>query len=102
MAERAAHVLRVVFGTRAEADRAAESIHHAHGRIRGTTAERLGSFPAGTTYAADDPELLFLVTTSLIEVTSKLYGRYVRRLSFGEQGAVLRRHVRVRPDPRSH
>jgi GNAT superfamily N-acetyltransferase len=59
--------------------------HHAHSRIRGTTTERLSPFPAGTAYAADDPELLCWVTTSLIEVTSKLYGRYVRRLSFGEQ-----------------
>jgi uncharacterized protein (DUF2236 family) len=75
----------MVFGSRAEADAAAAKVREVHGRIHGTTREELGPFPAGTRYSADDPELLFWVNTALTEVTMKLYGRYVRRLSIGEQ-----------------
>jgi uncharacterized protein (DUF2236 family) len=75
----------IVFGNRQEADAAAARVREVHSRVRGTTKEALGPFPAGTPYAADDPELLFWVNTSLIEVMLKLYGRQVRRLAIGEQ-----------------
>src|SRR5215470_7583684 len=55
------HTLRALylmtFGTRLEAELAGEVVQAVHAQVRGTTRERLGGFPAGTPYSADDPEL---------------------------------------------
>src|SRR4051794_27931641 len=46
----------VVYGERSEALRATRRVRAMHRRVRGELAEPAGCFPAGTPYAADDPE----------------------------------------------
>jgi uncharacterized protein (DUF2236 family) len=75
----------IAFGSRAEADAVGEAVRDVHERVRGTTATRLGPFPAGTGYAANDPELMLWVNATLTEVALAIYGRLVRRLTLGER-----------------
>ena len=52
----------IAFGTRGGADRATRRVRAMHARVRGELAdEPAGRFPAGTPYAADDPELLLWI-----------------------------------------
>src|SRR6266536_4831027 len=46
----------IVFGTRAEADGVGALVQTVHESVRGRLRESVGAFPAGTPYAADDPE----------------------------------------------
>src|SRR3954465_8278176 len=48
----------IACGAREKAGRAAGRVRAMHGRVRGERAEPAGRWPAGTPYAADDPELL--------------------------------------------
>jgi uncharacterized protein (DUF2236 family) len=52
-----------------------------HGRL----PEQIGSYPAGTPYRADDPELLLWVLFTLVDSTLVVYRRYVRSLSRAEE-----------------
>ena len=52
----------IAFGTQADADRATRArARHAPRACAGRCAEPAGRFPAGTPYAADDPELLLWI-----------------------------------------
>src|SRR5437763_16643283 len=48
----------IYFGTRAEADRVLSYVNRLHEQVKGTLPEDAGQFPAGTPYAAFDPELM--------------------------------------------
>ena len=65
--ERLARTARVIdaitYGPRADADRLTRRVRAMHRRVRGELAEPAGRFPAGTPYAADDPELEEAVDT---------------------------------------
>ena len=56
--------------------------------VRGELAEQAGRWPAGTPYAADDPELLLWILATLMDSASLVYGRYVARLSRAERDAL--------------
>ncbi|HKP17639.1 MAG TPA: oxygenase MpaB family protein [Gaiellaceae bacterium] len=71
----------LVFGTRAEADGAAEGIRSRHATVRGRLDRRAGRFPAGTAYAADDPDLLSWVHAACVDTALVMYRTFVRRLS---------------------
>ena len=71
----------VAWGPREEADAATARVRSIHARIRGRLDEDAGPWPAGTPYAADDPELLLWVLATLMDSASLYYGKYVRRLS---------------------
>jgi uncharacterized protein (DUF2236 family) len=58
-----------------------------HRRVRGTLGEPAGRFPAGTPYAADDPELLLWVLATLADSALVVYQKYVGRLTTGERDA---------------
>ena len=58
-------IYTVVYGTRAEADRAAARVRAIHASVQGSIPERRGSYPAGTRYAARDPQLLLWVHGTL-------------------------------------
>jgi uncharacterized protein (DUF2236 family) len=58
----------ITLGTKAEAERAAEAVRTVHSRVRGWTDARLGRFPSGTRYSADDPELMLWVHATLVEL----------------------------------
>src|SRR3712207_6527086 len=56
---RTARVLSTIgFGSREEADAATRRVRAMHRRVSGTITEPVGSYPAGTPYRADQPDLL--------------------------------------------
>ena len=71
----------VAFGARAEADRATRRVRAMHRRVRGELSEPVGRFPAGTPYAADDPELLLWILATLVDSALVVYERYVGSLT---------------------
>lgn len=75
----------MAFGTKVEADRAGEAVQRVHAIVRGTTAGKLGRFPAGTPYSADDPELMLWVHATLVEASLAVYHRFVHALSDDDQ-----------------
>jgi uncharacterized protein (DUF2236 family) len=80
----------VTFGTKAEADRAGAAVQAVHARVHGTTRRRLGGFPAGTRYAADDPALMLWVHATLVHASLSAYERFEQRLTRAEQEAYYR------------
>ena len=76
---------RVVFGDMRTAEAAARRIRAAHGRVRGVTAESGGRYPKGTSYHANDPELLLWVHATLVRTALDVYQRYVGPLTIAEQ-----------------
>ena len=77
----------ITFGPRAAADRMTRRVRAMHRRVRGELAEPAGRFPAGTPYAADDPELLLWILAAIVDSSLLVYGKYVRRLSRDERAA---------------
>ena len=75
----------ITYGTKAEAERAAEAVQTVHSRVHGTTGVHLGRFPAGTPYSASDPELMLWVHATLVEASLAVYQRFVHVLSPEEQ-----------------
>jgi uncharacterized protein (DUF2236 family) len=69
--------LAMIFGTHAEAERAAAQIRAVHGRVRGTLAEKTGAFEAGTSYDAADPELLLWVQATLVDTSMRAFELFV-------------------------
>jgi len=80
-------VWAIVFGTRAQADRAARRVRAMHGKVHGNLPEAMGRYPAGTPYSALDPELLLWVHATLVDTALLVHGRWVRPLSDAEQSA---------------
>ncbi len=77
----------VVHGDRAAADRATARVRAVHSRFRGTLPEPAGRFPAGTPWAADDPDLLLWIIATLADSGLLVHERYVRALSRAERQA---------------
>jgi uncharacterized protein (DUF2236 family) len=75
----------IVFGPRAQADRLTGRVRAMHSRVRGELEEPVGRFPAGTPYAADDPELLLWILAAIVDSTLIAYERYVGSLSADER-----------------
>ena len=80
-------VWAVVFGSRAQADRAAARVRVMHRRVKGTIAEPMGPFPAGTEYSALDPELLLWVHATLVDTALLVHSKWVRPLRLPEREA---------------
>lgn len=86
---RTARVLSTIgFGSRRDADRVTAHVRTMHRRVNGGLAESAGTYPAGTRYRADDPELLLWVLFTLADSATIVYGKYVRGLSRDEQLAL--------------
>ena len=77
----------IMFGPRAEADRLTRRVRAMHRRVHGELAEPAGRFPAGTPYAADDPELLLWILAAIVDSSLLVYDKYVARLSRDERDA---------------
>jgi uncharacterized protein (DUF2236 family) len=77
----------ITWGSREDADRATRRVRAMHRRVRGTLAEPAGRFPAGTPYAADDPELLLWILACLVDSALVVYQKYVRSLTPAERDA---------------
>lgn len=78
----------VTYGPRREAERATRRVRAMHGKVRGELHEAAGRFPAGTPYAADDPELLLWILATLVDSGMTVYQRYVRELAAAEREAL--------------
>ncbi|HEV2075415.1 MAG TPA: oxygenase MpaB family protein, partial [Thermoleophilaceae bacterium] len=73
------------FGSREDADRVTAHVRAMHRRVRGRLKQAVGPYPAGTAYAADDPELLMWVLFTLVDSGLAVYERYVGSLSEEER-----------------
>ena len=80
----------IVFGSRREGDRAGEIVRAVHAAVCGRTDEPLGPFPAGTAYAAFQPELMLWVHATLVETSLGIFNRFARALTASEQEAYYR------------
>jgi uncharacterized protein (DUF2236 family) len=72
----------IVWGRRADADRLTRRVRAMHRKVRGTLPREAGPFPAGTPYAADDPELLLWILACLVDSAVLVHDRYVERLDY--------------------
>jgi uncharacterized protein (DUF2236 family) len=85
---RTAQVLGTIgFGERADANRVTRAVRAMHKRVSGTLREPVGPYPAGTSYRADDPELLMWVLFTLVDSGLVVYRTYVGSLSRDEEAA---------------
>jgi len=80
----------ITYGSRQEAERAGAAVQAVHARVRGTTREPLGPFPAGTRYDASDPDLMLWVHATLVASSLSAYRRFVARLTADEQESYYR------------
>jgi uncharacterized protein (DUF2236 family) len=85
---RTAQVLDTIgFGAAADAERATRRVRAMHRRVSGELREPVGRFPAGTTYRADDPDLLLWILAALADSALVVYERYVGTLTRDERDA---------------
>jgi uncharacterized protein (DUF2236 family) len=85
----------VFFGTTEEADKALAFVLRLHGRVKGTTEEALGPWPAGTPYSALDPDLMLKgVVAPTFDSARAVYEALVRPLSHGERDSMWRDYLR--------
>jgi uncharacterized protein (DUF2236 family) len=80
----------VVFGPRTEAERVTAIVRRVHSGVRGELRAPAGRFPAGTPYAADDPQLLLWILATLVDSGIVVHERYVGRLTRDERDAYWR------------
>jgi uncharacterized protein (DUF2236 family) len=80
-------IYTVVYGTRAEADRAAARVRAIHAGVQGAIPEQLGVHPAGTRYAAGESELLMWVHGTLVDTALVMHETFVRPLAETERQA---------------
>ncbi len=88
---RTAEVLETItYGQKERAAVMTRRVRAVHRRVRGQLPETAGRFPAGTPYAADDPELLLWILASLADSNLLVYDRYVRALTAAERNLYWR------------
>jgi uncharacterized protein (DUF2236 family) len=80
----------IVFGTREEADRVGAIVQHVHGYVHGELGEDVGVFPAGTAYAASDPELMLWVHGTLVDTGIAMHEAYLGPLDADDRAAFYR------------
>ena len=89
--ERTAQVLEsITYGSRQAADSQTARVRALHRRVRGRLTEPAGRFPAGTPYAADDPELLLWILACLADSNLLVHDRYLGALAIEDQEAYWR------------
>src|SRR5690349_11029414 len=71
----------IAWGGVEEARRRTRHVRAMHRRARGVLPRDAGRFPAGTPWAADDPELLLWILACLADSAVLVYERYVDRLT---------------------
>jgi uncharacterized protein (DUF2236 family) len=85
----------VFFGTREQADRETERVRRLHERVRGEIAEPAGPHPAGSPYAATDPQFLLWILACLADSAQAIYERFVRTLDPDEREGFWDDYLRV-------
>lgn len=82
----------IYFGRRTDADAMTGRVRNVHARINGVLPEPAGRFPAGTPYAADDPQYLLWTLAPLFESADRIYRLYVGDLDRDERDALWQDH----------
>jgi uncharacterized protein (DUF2236 family) len=85
----------ITFGSKAEAEQAGAIVQAVHRSVHGSTYRRLGPFPRGSNYSAEDPELMLWVHGTLVDASLTAYQRFERPLSPGEQEQYYREMATV-------
>jgi len=85
----------IYFGSRADADALTARVRRIHARVRGVLPEPAGRFPAGTPYAADDPQFLLWTLAPLFESAERIYRLYVGDLDRDARDALWQDYRRV-------
>ncbi len=80
-------IYTVVYGTRAEAERAAARVRAIHAGVQGSIPGQLGLYAAGTRYAASEPRLLIWVHGTLVDTALVMHETFVRPLEEHEREA---------------
>ncbi|HWI71168.1 MAG TPA: oxygenase MpaB family protein [Baekduia sp.] len=80
----------IVWGPKAIADRQTRRVRAMHAQARGVLPRDAGRFPAGTPWAADDPELLLWIVACLADSAVLVYDRYVTALDAAARDAYWR------------
>jgi uncharacterized protein (DUF2236 family) len=83
-------MLGLVFGNEAEQSRVIGGIRMIHRRVHGTLNEPVGRFSAGTSYSAEDPDLLLWVHATLLESTLLVHDMLVAPLTDADRDAYCR------------
>lgn len=86
------YVWTVVYGDPADAERMGRRVRAIHSTVNGEIPHRMGPFPAGTHYSAEDPELLLWVHATLVDTALLMYRAYVGPLSEAEAEAFWQDH----------
>lgn len=83
---------RLTFGDRGSALAAARLVERSHTRVRGTLAQDVGCFAAGTPYDGRDPELVRWVWATLVDTGLQVYELFVAPLDDAAREAYYRDH----------
>ncbi len=78
----------IYFGRRDDADEMTERVREVHTQINGVLEEPAGKYPAGTPYAADDPQFLLWTLAALVDSADRFYRLYVEELTRDERDAL--------------
>lgn len=78
-------MLSLTFGDSRRHGEALETIRTIHRRVNGRLTTAIGRFPAGTSYSAEDPDLLLWVHATLLDSLPLVYDHVVRPLTDEER-----------------
>ncbi len=85
LARTAAVMSTIGWGAREDADRVTAHVRSMHKRVNGKIQQPVGRFPAGTSYRADQPDLLLWVLFTLVDSGLVVYRKYVGAMSRVEE-----------------
>ena len=88
-------MLGLTFGTPEEQAQVIGRIRAIHTRVNGTLPERVGRYPAGTRYSAEDPALVLWVHLTLIDTSIKVYEALIGTLTAAERDEYCRESAGV-------
>lgn len=84
LARTAKRMETVYFGKRSEADRVTAHVRRMHSKVEGTIDRDAGSFPEGSRFSANDPELALWILACLADSALAAYRAFVGRLEHAE------------------
>jgi uncharacterized protein (DUF2236 family) len=85
----------VFFGSCSEADRVTTRVRRMHARVRGRTSTPAGPHPAGTPYAADQPDMMLWILGCLADSALVMHKCFVGPLSRSELDRYWDDYLRV-------
>ncbi len=84
------NVFDMTFGDLDAALGSAKRVHNVHSRIAGTLPERIGRFPAGTPYEANNPDALLWVQATLLHTSVRVTDLMLGPLDVATKDAYIR------------